>query len=88
MSQLHDMKTRGAPLKERTVYEKSPRAGTHTKTRAKTAKACGSNYTPVLGWRARKVGESGKAYGKRVKTGILDNIKAARRGDKGGMNPL
>lgn len=82
MSQLHMMKTGEIAPKKLTKMAPSPRQGTHTKTRAKTARALGQNFTPTQGWRDRKVGEAGKDYQKRVRAGFVKQAKAAKKGDK------
>ena len=82
MSQLHEMKTSPVAPTLPPRMEASPRKGTHTKTMAKTARACGSNYTPTKGWRDRKVGEGGKEYQKRVANRLKETIKANSKGDK------
>lgn len=56
MSILHEMKTGNYPHKVQPGGV-SIRSGTRmTRTRAKTAKACGFNYTPTSPWRERTQG--------------------------------
>jgi len=82
MSRLHEMKTGAVPPKLPVKMEASPRRGTHTKTIAKTARALGFNYTPTLGFRARKQGEGGKDYQKRVKARFQEDFEAKQKGDR------
>ena len=84
MSRNHDIKLGAAPLtKASPKLADSPRKGTRTtKTMAKTARACGFNYTPTGSWRGRKQGEGGKDYGKRVQKAMLQTAKAHKKGDK------
>lgn len=84
MSRLHEIKKGATPLtKAVPMPSASPRQGTRTtKTMAKTARACGHNHTPTEGWRARKQGEGGKDYGKRVKARFAESAKAQQKGDK------
>lgn len=87
MSRLHEI-MKGAPPMSKAAPKlaDSPRKGNHkTRGLAKTARALGYNYTPTSGWRARKQGEGGKDYGKRVRATMMKQAKAAATGDiKGG----
>ena len=54
MSRLHELKLNPPATIPGNV---SGRAGTrHTRTRAKTARSLGQNYTPTQGWRERSQG--------------------------------
>lgn len=84
MSRLHEI-MKGAPAltKAPPKMADSPRKGKHmTRGLAKTARALGFNYTPTAGWRARKQGEGGKDYGKRVRATMMKQAKAVAVGDK------
>lgn len=60
--QTANIRTYGDKL-QATLGADSPRKGTRrTRTMAKTARACGSNYTPTFFWGDRHLGEAGNAY--------------------------
>lgn len=62
--------------------DNSPRFGNRTKILLKTARACGSNATPVLSWGARKQGEAGKAQMFNRRRAQTSQAKKMKRGDK------
>ena len=67
----------------KTHFGEGKRFGNHsTKTRAKTARACGSNYTPTGSWRDRNQGIAG-AKSSKTKADITMMKKARQmaRGD-------
>ena len=82
MSNLHDIKTDPEFPKPARIAM-SPRAGTRiTKTRKKTAHACGTTYEPTGPWSSRSQGvESSGRIEKRKVLGMKKQAQAIQKGD-------
>lgn len=62
--------------------DNSPRLGNRSKTKLKTARACGSSATPTRFWGDRNQGEAGKAQKFNLRRSQTAQVKKARKGDK------
>lgn len=85
MSRLHEIKIAAIAGTKPAIQHStaSPRAGTRTtRTRAKTARALGHNYTPTQGWRDRSQGvEAGKQKRKNAIRDLKQQVKRIEKGD-------
>lgn len=84
MSRLHEMKVAANAGDHPQIPRgsESNRAGTRkTRTMAKTARACGFNYTPTTGWRERSQVRSSKIIKSGSIKGMRKQAKIGARGD-------
>jgi hypothetical protein len=85
MSNLHEMIVAARNGSKPAIQHStdSPRAGTRTtRTKKKTARACGRNYEPTGSWQDRSQGvEAGKQKRMNALRGLKSRVKEMKKGD-------